>query len=95
MVDVALNNLECLPPKIGDIVTFSYQRAGVISKTPVISRIRPDMTWEELLVSSFQDKKFLSGNFGKKRFSAFLTSLLLFQMSNSCAILSWATITFA
>lgn len=49
-------------PKLGDVVTFSYESniRRDIPVHPKIYRIRTDISWEEVMYNSLQDNKYLN-----------------------------------
>jgi hypothetical protein len=50
-------------PDEGDIVTFSYHiySRATIPLKPEITRIRPDLTWDDVLLSHANEERFLNG----------------------------------
>lgn len=52
-------------PKIGDIVSFSYEihARRDLPVSPKVYRVRTDVTWEDLVLGEFREKKLLTGEY--------------------------------
>ena len=50
-------------PKIGDIVSFTYEvhARRDLPVSPKVYRVRTDVTWEDLVLGEFKDNKIING----------------------------------